>query len=910
MKIRLDFARDQTEVHRRRLHYSFSLFCAIYGHQPVNVSADHELADVWLTYTDDHANAIHRRMLHLGNLYQPRPVHEPAPAPTSFEAFGEKTILFYRPLPGMEPDWLGEIFEWVSCADEYSIRNAASVGVVSFSQTFAGRHGLDIRTPYAAIAMRLLQRGLCKLMPGSSEEPLSPTPSVRHFIVNTHDVDFLPLNSFGSVSRLLRNSGAALAVHRRPKLARKLAATAWKTAMGMRNPLDQIPKLVKEEKHRGINASYMFIGGRGHRRDGNYRVDDPAVSELMHSLEQAGMEIGLHGSYCSLDDPHGLPKEFDFLRRQGFRPKGNRQHWLRFTLERLVPALNAAGALYDTSLGWVYKPGFRAGACFAFPPYNFADERPANFLEIPLVVVDVSLEFGDAPVSQSDYYEHVSGVLSTSRRYGWGGVAVLWHNTGFGGGQVPKEVGDVFWRVVDERKSRNDTWLSGADFVRSVRQRYSEVGLLPSDRDLEACYSGEPSSRRSDGRDWIRTARTVQLPTVSLLQCSVQGQNSAGQRQSSRQAARQESAHKRFDVVMLTTVHMAKDVRIFHHEAKTLAEAGFSVGVIGQHPQSEDADGIWIEALKVPTNRFRRLVQGWTVLKRALELSAGVFIFHDPELFWVGLALRASGGKVVYDSHENLPMQVFQKLWLPRAVRWMLVPVLWALEWLSSRLLSGVIVVNETAGRRFPKKRTIVLRNFPARTALNSFSQEALLHVRPQIVIYAGSLSRIRGISELVEAFRGLELKDAQLWLVGKFHESAFEKEILRSLPPNVRWLGWKDYGDVFRLYELARVGALLHHPAPNHRHAMPLKIFEYLGAGLPVIASDLPQLTSVLNGCGVQVNPLDITQIRIAIRELLTDDALVAKMAKVGRERVLDLFCWENEGKRLVEFCSEIVSQ
>jgi hypothetical protein len=490
MKICLDFAPDQSEVHRRRMNYSFSLFCAIYGHQPVNVNADHEIADVLLTYRHDRTQTRQLRMLQLGNLYRPRPVHEPAASPISFEVFGEKTVLFYRPLPGTEPDWLGEIFEWVSCADEYSIQGATSAGAVSFSQSYAGRHNCDVSVPYAAVAMRFLQKSLCRVLPGYSEEPLSPIQGVRHFIVNTHDVDFLPLNSFGSVSRILRNSAAAFAVHGRRRLAAKLATSALKTAVGMPNPLDQIPELVKGEKQRGISASYMFIGRRGHRRDGNYRVDDPAVSELMHSLERDGMDIGVHGSYRSLDDPRSLPQEFDLLRNQGFRPQGNRQHWLRFTLDRLIPALEAAGTSYDTSLGWSDRVGFRAGACFAFPPYDFTDERPANFLEIPLVVMDVSLEFGDVPMPQSDYYERVSEVLSRSRRYGWGGVAVLWHNTGFGGGQIPKTVGDVFWRLVDERKSSNDTWLSAADFVHSVRGRYAEVGLLPSDKFLKPSYAG------------------------------------------------------------------------------------------------------------------------------------------------------------------------------------------------------------------------------------------------------------------------------------------------------------------------------------------------------------------------------------------------------------------------------------
>jgi glycosyltransferase involved in cell wall biosynthesis len=122
--------------------------------------------------------------------------------------------------------------------------------------------------------------------------------------------------------------------------------------------------------------------------------------------------------------------------------------------------------------------------------------------------------------------------------------------------------------------------------------------------------------------------------------------------------------------------------------------------------------------------------------------------------------------------------------------------------------------------------------------------------------------------------------------------------------------LGWKDYSDVLRLYDRAKVGALLLHPAPNHRDAMPTKIFEYLGAGLPVIASSLPQFNGLLHGCGVQVDPLDIEKVRDAIHKLLTDDFMLEQMSRIGRERVLASFCWETEAQRLLEFCCEIFSQ
>ena len=365
-----------------------------------------------------------------------------------------------------------------------------------------------------------------------------------------------------------------------------------------------------------------------------------------------------------------------------------------------------------------------------------------------------------------------------------------------------------------------------------------------------------------------------------------------------------------FDVVMLTTVHSATDDRIFRREAKTLAEAGLSVCVLGKHPTSESLDGVWIEALPKPANRIERFILGWTILKRAQKIGGKLFVFHDPELFWVALLLRLLGKKVIYDCHENLPMQLLGKYWIPRLARWPLIPAVWLTEWLSSRLLTGIIVVTETLQKRFPRKRTILVRNFPPRRELEALAQGPPVPLRPRVVIYAGGLTRIRGIRELVEAFRGPDLSDSELWLIGVFGPQQFELEILRSLPQNVKWLGWKDFREVLRLYQLSKIGVILYHPGGNHRNCLPAKLFQCLGAGLPVIASNFPEWASIVDGCGLQVNPFDVSEIRSAIQNLLSDDSTIAEMSRVGRDRVLKSYCWESEGKKLVEFCSRFISR
>jgi len=365
-----------------------------------------------------------------------------------------------------------------------------------------------------------------------------------------------------------------------------------------------------------------------------------------------------------------------------------------------------------------------------------------------------------------------------------------------------------------------------------------------------------------------------------------------------------------FDVVMLTTVHPAVDDRIFHREAQTLTEAGFSVCIIGQHPTSEGLGGVWIEALPSPASRRQRLLLSWTLLKRARQMDGKLFIFHDPELFGVGLILSLLGKKVVYDSHENLPASMLQKFWLPRWARWLLVPEVWLAEWLCSRLITGVIVAREEIMSRFNKRRTVLVRNFPTGSALALLGRGAPIQRRRNIVIYTGGLSPIRGIRELVQAFKSLEMPGAELWLVGKFESQQFETEILASLPTNGKWLGWKEHTEVLELYQFAKVGMVLLYPTPNHRYSLPVKLFEYLGAGLPVIASNFPELTELMGGCGYQVDPYDVAQIRDAMQSLLSDPPRTIEMSRQARRRVLTSMSWETEGRRLIDFCSKLLSQ
>ena len=365
-------------------------------------------------------------------------------------------------------------------------------------------------------------------------------------------------------------------------------------------------------------------------------------------------------------------------------------------------------------------------------------------------------------------------------------------------------------------------------------------------------------------------------------------------------------------IVHLTSAHSPFDIRIFHRECKSLAAAGYEVIVIAPHSCNEAQDGVGIRGFQSRKGKLARFtVSEWQIFKKALNERAAIYHFHDPDLVFVGLILRALGKKVIYDAHEFLPKDILSKHYLPPRFRPAVANAAGFVERWASIWFSGIVSATPAIASRLARvnRNTITAQNFPT---VKEFDSSHSTDSRKPLLAYAGGLAARRGIAEMVRAMGMLSAgREAILELAGEF-ETPSDYRLVESLPgwSRVRLRGILKRKEVRELLSAASIGLVLYQPLPNHYEAGPHKLFEYMAAGLPMIASDFPLWRRIIEEaeCGIVVDPTQPAAIAEAIEFLLAHPDKAARMGECGRKAFQERYNWEGEEKKLLKLYESIL--
>lgn len=362
-------------------------------------------------------------------------------------------------------------------------------------------------------------------------------------------------------------------------------------------------------------------------------------------------------------------------------------------------------------------------------------------------------------------------------------------------------------------------------------------------------------------------------------------------------------------VCHLTSTHKRYDVRIFQKECRSLAKHGFDVTlIVNDDLDDEEVNGVKIVSTRFkPQKRIQRMKNSYkNFLKLSLEVNADIYHFHDPELLPVGNKLKKLGKIVIFDSHENFPLQIKEKEYIPFFLRKIISKLYYFYETYSVKKIDAVIfpcTYNNKTPFEGRAKRIILIDNFPL---LDEFFYKFVdeYDQKENAICYIGTLTYDRGITHIIKA---AHYANITLILGGEMIPEEYLHEVREMMEfANVDYKGYINRAEIVEVYRKSKVGmcTLLNVGQYNKDDHLPTKAYEYMSMGLPVIQTDSKFVRELLKEYefGIPVEAENVDQIVDAIQYLLNNPEVAKEMGKNGRRAVEEKFNWSIEEQKLIE--------
>jgi len=316
---------------------------------------------------------------------------------------------------------------------------------------------------------------------------------------------------------------------------------------------------------------------------------------------------------------------------------------------------------------------------------------------------------------------------------------------------------------------------------------------------------------------------------------------------------------------------------------------------------------------------FRNAVCDLRLLSTALEAKPDVLHANDLDtLLPAWAASRLCRARLIYDSHE---------LWLGSARYLRETGFVGRLRdrLVERRLIRRAdAVIAVTPGRigamerMYPGLHIDLVENCPYPAPdrrRSSYLDDVLGGGEGPIVLYQGAISFERGLENLIDACGLLPRGSVRVVMIGPDMTSGILPGMAKARDVN-GVLSILPAVPSERLPEVtasADMGLILfQNTCPNHYYSLPNKLYEYMMAGLPIIASDLPEMSDLImrERCGVLVDPEDSGAIAGRILELASDPGLREEMGERGRRAALERYTWRDQEASLLGVYSRVANR
>jgi glycosyltransferase involved in cell wall biosynthesis len=374
-------------------------------------------------------------------------------------------------------------------------------------------------------------------------------------------------------------------------------------------------------------------------------------------------------------------------------------------------------------------------------------------------------------------------------------------------------------------------------------------------------------------------------------------------------------------IAQVTSIHADFDKRIWRY-CKSLTECGCEVHLISPWiVENSKHEGVNFHSFKRVYKRLLRpIFIPLRLIPKLFKVRNQVDFYHFHDLDILPLMIIWSFFRpVVYDIHENYPDEMLDREYIPFIFRYPLKWVILLIEYVGSRKIKNIIVVCPAQLERFKHENINIfpMMNFSSLKLLDRVRNDDY-HSRLPSLIFTGGHYESNGsllLLDILSELRKIKF-DIKLIVIDWFPIVDFRSTFLER----AKYLGVLENLDFRKPVVAHEIMTLLNEAtiaiAPNLRNtkqvkAVPTKLFEYMAAGLPIVASDLPFVSGMVK---VEeyiylAQPENIQSFVSRIADLITDKQLAARMGQAGQVAFKNYYNWDSQLSNLLTFYSKIVS-
>lgn len=391
-------------------------------------------------------------------------------------------------------------------------------------------------------------------------------------------------------------------------------------------------------------------------------------------------------------------------------------------------------------------------------------------------------------------------------------------------------------------------------------------------------------------------------------------------------------------ICFLADKHDLFDDRIYWKMAVPLNKKGYDVYYLlisDKHDKGITKEGVKYQVLKVktfsknkylnfifkrinPFNNYKKL------FKLASDLNADIYHFHDLWMNRIGKKLKNLTQKpvVFYDAREPYGEDYISFTRAKGITKKMVSTFAKYVEiWEKKKAKNYDLIISneETVRDNFRKQlgndKAEVIYNY---TDIYKNYKKTSKANKKYDFIYCGGITESRGAIKILEAIKIAKKTTPKITMVfvGRYSPNSLKSRLQNfinsnDLNDNVKLLSFVKYHEISNFYNASKVGLITWLPIKALTIKLPIKVFEYMAFGLPIIGSNFGHIKKYIEDdkCGLTVNPDNPNEIAEVMVDLLKDSKKYSEFSKNGREITLQKYRWELELNRLIGFYNKALN-